>query len=100
MYAGCIKVGHVYTRAGLLQATYTSVNSQKKKIVKQSSREYWYGRPESLLAQTLAETQKKGNKTNLKYPKSIPKNPRDLPSMVANSVVGGKSPYGLALRVL
>jgi hypothetical protein len=100
MYAGCIKVGHVYTHAGLVQAMYTSVTSQKeKKKSSNESREYWYGRPESLLAQTLAETQKKGNKTNLKHPKSIPKNPRDLPSMVANSVVGGKSPYGLALRV-
>jgi hypothetical protein len=31
--------------------------------------------------------------------KGIPKNPRDLPSMVANFDVGGKSPYRLALRV-
>jgi hypothetical protein len=89
--------------AGLLQPVYASVASRKKK--KQSrkeSREYWYGRPESLLAQTLAETQKKkkSNKTNLKHPTSIPQNPRDFPSMVANSVVGGKSPYRLVLRVL
>jgi hypothetical protein len=39
------------------------------------SREYWYGRPESLLAQTLVETQKKGDETNLKLPKSIPSKP-------------------------
>jgi hypothetical protein len=37
------------------------------------SREYWYGRPESLLSQTLAETQKKDDETNLKLPKSIPR---------------------------
>jgi hypothetical protein len=64
------------------------------------SREYWYGRPESLLAQTLAETQKKGDETNLKLPKKYPQKTREIPSMVANSVVSGKSPYGLALRVL
>jgi hypothetical protein len=52
---------------------------------------YWYGRPESLLAQTLAETQKKGNETNLKLPKKYPQKTREIPSMVANFVVGGKS---------
>jgi hypothetical protein len=36
------------------------------------SREHWYGKPESLLAQTLAEAQKKGDETNLKLPKNIP----------------------------
>jgi hypothetical protein len=30
MYAGCLKVEHVYTRAGLVQAAYTSVTSQKE----------------------------------------------------------------------
>jgi len=73
--------------------------SEKKNQSSKEIMEYWYGRPESLLAQTLAETQKKGNKTNLKHPKSIPKNPRYLPSTIANYVVGGKSTYGLALRV-
>jgi hypothetical protein len=43
------------------------------------SREYWYGIPESLQTQTLAETQKKGHQTNLKHLKSIPKNPRYSP---------------------
>jgi hypothetical protein len=43
------------------------------------SREYCYGRPESLLAQTLAETQKKGDETNLKLPKSIPRKPKRSP---------------------
>jgi hypothetical protein len=37
------------------------------------TREYWYGRPESLLSQTLAETQKKYDETNLKLRKSIPR---------------------------
>jgi hypothetical protein len=37
---------------------------KKKKQSGEGSREYWYGRPESLLAQTFAETQKKGSKTN------------------------------------
>jgi hypothetical protein len=43
------------------------------------SREYWYGRLESLLAHTLAETQKKGDETNLTLPKSIPKKPERSP---------------------
>jgi hypothetical protein len=42
-------------------------------------REYWYGRPESLQAQTLAETQKKGDETNLKLPKSITRKPKRSP---------------------
>jgi hypothetical protein len=50
-------------RAGLIQAVYASVASRKKKKrSRKESREYWYGRPESLLAQTLAETQKKKKK--------------------------------------
>jgi hypothetical protein len=101
MYAGWVKSGHVYTRARPYTGrVWLCSFPEKKKQPSEESREYWYGRPESLLAQTFAETQKKGNKTNLKYPTSIPKNPRDLPSMVTNSVVGGKSPYRLALRVL
>jgi hypothetical protein len=41
------------------------------------SREYWYGRPESLLSQTLAETQKKDDETNLNYQKVSPENSTD-----------------------
>jgi hypothetical protein len=37
------------------------VGLEKKKItVKQRNRDNWYGRPESLLAQTFAETLKTG----------------------------------------
>jgi hypothetical protein len=56
------------------------------------SREYWYGRPESLLAQTFAETQKKVMKPIFKNTqKKYPQKTLEIPSMVANSVVGGKS---------
>jgi hypothetical protein len=48
------------------------MNLEKKMNPSKERREYWYGRQESLLAQTLAETQKKGDETNLKLPKSIP----------------------------
>jgi hypothetical protein len=52
--------------------------SKIKMQLRKESREYWYGRPESLLAQTFAETQKKGDETNLKIPKKVsPENPRD-----------------------
>jgi hypothetical protein len=71
-----------------------------KIIVKQRNIDNWYGRPESMLAQTFVETLKIGKWNQfLKIPKNIPKNPRDLPSMVANSVVSGKSLYGLEIRV-
>jgi hypothetical protein len=55
--------------------------SRKKKItVKQRNRDRWYGRPESLLAQTLQKLQKTGKKTSLlKIPKNTPRNPRDFP---------------------
>jgi hypothetical protein len=36
----------------------------KKITVKQRNRDNWYGRPESLLAQTFAETLKTGNETS------------------------------------
>ena len=36
----------------------------KKNAVKQRNRDNWYGRPESLLAQTFAETLKTGNETS------------------------------------
>jgi hypothetical protein len=77
--------------------------SEKKITVKQRNRDNWYGRPESLLAQTLQKLKKQEMKPVLKIPKkkkNIPRNPRDFPSMVANSVVSGKSPYGLANRVI
>jgi hypothetical protein len=49
MYVGCPKAGHVCTRAGPLQAAYTSVTSQKNENQQsRKGREYWYGRPESL----------------------------------------------------
>jgi hypothetical protein len=53
--------------------------SRKKNTSKQRNKDNWYGRPESLLAQTFAETLKIRNETNfLKIPKkNIPRNPRD-----------------------
>jgi hypothetical protein len=36
----------------------------KKITVKQRKRDNWYGRPESLLARTFAETLKTGNETS------------------------------------
>jgi hypothetical protein len=35
----------------------------KKNVVKQRNRDNWYGRPESLLAQTFVETLKTRNET-------------------------------------
>jgi hypothetical protein len=65
----------------------------EKNTVKQGNRDSWYGRPESLLAQTLQKLQKPGKNTSLlKIPKNIPRNPRDFPSMVTNSVVVGNPP--------
>jgi hypothetical protein len=60
MYMGYLKVESTYTCSSLVQATYTSITSQKRKQQSRNqSREYWYGRPESLQTHTLAETQKK-----------------------------------------
>jgi hypothetical protein len=65
-------------RAGLVQAMCSSVGPVKKNAAKQRNKYNWYGRPESLLAQTFAETLKTSNETNfLKYPKRLPENPRD-----------------------
>jgi hypothetical protein len=65
----------------------------RKHTVKQINRDSWYGRPESLLAQTLQKLQKTGKQTSLlKIPKNIPRNPRDFPSMVSNYVVVGNTP--------
>jgi hypothetical protein len=60
---GCGKVGRGYTRADLIQAVCTSVGL-KKNAIKQINRDNWYGRPESLLAQTFEETLKTRNETN------------------------------------
>jgi hypothetical protein len=73
---------------------------KKKMQPSKESREYWYGRPESLLAQTLAETQKKGDETNLKLPKSIPRKPERSPVWSPILLWVGNPSYGLALRVL
>jgi hypothetical protein len=71
-----------------MQATCTSVGLEKNSQA--NNKDSWYGRPDSLLAQTLQKLQKIGKKTSLlKLPKNIPRNPRDFPSMVANSVVVG-----------
>jgi hypothetical protein len=60
IYVGCLKVGRMYTRVGLLQATYTFVNFWKEnQTVNKLCREYWYGRPESLQTQTLAKNSEK-----------------------------------------
>jgi hypothetical protein len=76
----------------LMQAACTSV-SLEKNTVKKKNIDSWYGRPESLLAQTLQKLQKTGKKTSLlKIPKNIPRNPRDFPSMVANYFVVGNPP--------
>ena len=65
----------------------------KKTTNKKRNRDRWYGRPDSLLAQTLQKLQKTGKKTSLlKLPKNIARNPRDFPSMVANSIVVGNPP--------
>jgi hypothetical protein len=76
----------------LMQAACTFVGLRKKTI-KQRNRDRWYGKLESLLAQTLQKLQKTRKKTSLlKIPKNIPGNPRDFPNMVTNSVVVGNPP--------
>jgi hypothetical protein len=40
------------------------LGKEKKNAVKQRNRDNWYGRPESLLAQTFAETLKTRNETS------------------------------------
>jgi hypothetical protein len=76
------------TRVQTLCMPRVSLWVPKKNTVKQRNKDSWYGRPEYLLAQTLQKLQKTGMKTSLlKIPKNIPRNPRDFPSMVANSVV-------------
>jgi len=60
---GCGKVGRGYMRADLIQAACTSVGLEKI-TVKQRNKDNWYGRPESLLAQTFVETLKTRNETS------------------------------------
>jgi hypothetical protein len=79
-------------RVDLMQAVCTSVGLEKN-TVKKRNIDSWYGRLESLLAQTLQKLQKTGKKTSLlKIPKNISRNPREFPSMLANSVVVGNLP--------
>jgi hypothetical protein len=40
------------------------LGKEKKNAVKQRNKDNWYGRPESLLAQTFAETLKTRNETS------------------------------------
>jgi hypothetical protein len=90
-------------RAGLIQAVCTSVGPVKKNAAKQRNRDNWYGRPESLLAQTFAETLKISNETNyfffffFKNTQKDSQKTLEIPSMVANSVVGGNPSYGLSI---
>jgi hypothetical protein len=73
-------------------------NFSKKNENQQSSkpgREYWYGRPESLKDTETYRNSKKAVKPIKAPKKNIPKNPRGLPSMVANSAIAGKPLYGL-----
>jgi hypothetical protein len=66
--------------------------SKKKNQSSNQRREYWYGRPESLQTQTLAETQEKGHQTNLKHPKSIPKNLIYIPQYGRQLCCGWENP--------
>jgi hypothetical protein len=64
-----------------------------KKHSQTNNRDNWYGKPDSLLAQSLQKLKKTGKKTSvLRLPKNTPKNPRDFPSMIVNSVVVGNLP--------
>jgi hypothetical protein len=63
VHAGYVKVGHGYTHADPIQAVCTSVGPVKKNAVKKRDRDKWYGRPESLLAQTFAKILKTRNET-------------------------------------
>jgi hypothetical protein len=79
-------------RADLMQAVRVPLWVSKKHS-QANNKDSWYGKPDSLLAQTLQKLQKTGKKTSLlKLPKNTPRNPRDFPSMVANSVVVGNPP--------
>jgi hypothetical protein len=70
----------------------------KKNAAKQRNRDNWYGRPESMLAQTFAKKLKIRNETKfLKIPKKTPRKSLDIPSMVANSVVSGNTSYRLSI---
>ena len=78
------------------------VSKKKKNAVKERDRDKWYGRQKSLLAQTFAETLKTRNETSffLNTQEKIFPETLEIPSMVANSVVSGKSPYRLEFRFI
>jgi len=59
---GCKRVGHGYMHADLVQATCTSMGPEKHSQAK--VRESWYGKPDSLLAQTLRKLKEKTGKKN------------------------------------
>jgi hypothetical protein len=60
-------------------------------------KENWYGKPDSLLAQTLQKLKRKDRQEKLVFKTTqklnkIPRTLESFPSMVANSVVGEKHP--------
>jgi hypothetical protein len=67
---GCKKIGHRYMHAGLLQAACTSVFP--KDYNQEKVRESWYGKLDSLLAQTLQKKIGKEKTENLIF--KLPKN--------------------------
>jgi hypothetical protein len=91
VYAGRSSAGHVCL-CGFLK---------KEKNSGEGRREYWYGRPESLYAQTFSETQKKKVVKPIKNTQQVsPENPRE--SLVWSPILlwVGNPSYGLTLRVL
>jgi hypothetical protein len=74
-----------------MQAACTSVGLKKHSQAK--DRESWYGKPDSLLAQTLQKQKRKDRQEKLVFKTTqklnkFPKTLESLPSTVANSVVG------------
>jgi hypothetical protein len=67
---GCKRIERKYTHAGLVQAAFTSVGPEKHSQAK--VRESWYGKPDSLLAQTLQKQKEKTGKKKLVF--KLPKN--------------------------
>ena len=72
---------------------------EKKMQPNKESKECWYRRPESLLAQNFAETLKTSNETKkkLEIPKKGLPETLETPSTVANFVVGGNPSYGIII---
>jgi hypothetical protein len=62
---GCKRVRHEYTRSDLVQAACTSVGPEKHSQAK--NRESWYGKPDSLLAQTLQKLKRKDRQDKLVF---------------------------------